>query len=95
MAAADAEGGCILKLEPKGRPFKDLQQKDLLQLGIVSTTMPTMKSVDVVRENVQASKSGPLTQEEVTYLDLYREEGDRALPGILPENNHWITPWRT
>ncbi len=95
MAAADAEGGCILKLEPKGRPFKDLQQKDLLQLGIVSTAMPTMNSVDEVRENVQASKSGPLTQEEAKYLKLYREEGDRAFPGILPENNHWITPWKT
>ena len=62
MAGADAKGGYIFKLKPKGRAFKGLQLgqlaiKHLLQSDIISTAMPTMNSIDEVRETFRPRKA--------------------------------------
>ena len=105
MGAADQKGGYIFKLTPGGRGFEALKKKGLntgklaikylLQSDVVSSVMPAMNSVEEILENVQASGDGPLTEEEEAFLQIYREEGDRMFPKILPEQDYWITPWRT
>jgi len=104
MGAADAEGGYIFKLKPQGKAFEELRKKGLhlgklaikylLQSDLVSSVLPTMDSVEEVLENVQASGDGPLTEEELQFLEMYRAEGDRAFPDMLPSNDYWMTPWK-
>lgn len=104
MGAADQEGGYIFKLKPKGRAFEELEQKGLsigklaikylLQSDAISSVLPTMNSVEEVLENVRASGDGPLTADEVRFLQKYREEADRTFSKMLPENDYWITPWK-
>jgi aryl-alcohol dehydrogenase-like predicted oxidoreductase len=104
MGAERQNSGYIFKLEPKGRVIEALRGKGLqlgklaikylLQSDLVSSVIPTMNSVEEVLENVGASGDGELTEEERTFLQLYREEGDRVFPHILPDNDYWITPWK-
>ena len=104
MAAADQEGGYIFKLQPEGEALEALRQKGLrlgelaikylLQSEVVSCVLPTMNSVEEVLEDVQASGAGPLTEDEERFLQIYRDEAERVFPGMLRENDYWVTPWR-
>jgi len=104
MGAADHAGAHIRKLAPVGEAFEALRErgmtigklaiKYLLQSDLVSTVVPSMNSVDEVLEDVSASGSGPLTEEEKQFLQAYREAGERAFPEILPGGNYWIDPWK-
>lgn len=103
-ARSGGSEGYIFRLQPPGRGVEALRQKGLklgtlavkylLQSDLLSTVMPTMNSIDEVRESVSASGAGPLTGDEARFLDTYRTEGDRAFPEMLPENDYWITPWQ-
>ncbi|MEW6751982.1 MAG: hypothetical protein AB1505_13540, partial [Candidatus Latescibacterota bacterium] len=104
MAAADEAGGYVFKLQPQGPEMEALRASGLrlgklavkyvLQSGLVSSVLPAMNSVDEVLENVQASGDGPLTAEEERFLQLYRQEADRAFPALLGDNDYWVTPWK-
>ena len=94
----------IRKLHPEGEEFEALKAKGLtigklaikylLQSDFVSTVVPTMNSIEEVLEDVSASGDGPLTADEERFLQIYREEGERIFPEILPEDNYWINPWK-
>lgn len=104
MAAADEESGYIFKLQPQGQEVEALRRqgmslgklamKYVLQSDVVTCALPAMNSVDEVLENVQASGDGPLTADEQRFLQLYREEADRAFPAILGDNDYWVSPWK-
>lgn len=103
MAAADQESGYIYKLQPPGEKLAELVQpgmslgnlavKYLLQFDMVSTVLPAMNSVEEVLENCRASGDGPLTEDEERFLEIYREESERAFQELLGDNDYWITPW--
>jgi uncharacterized protein len=104
MAAADGDGGHIFKLQPasaeaaalrrQGLQLARLALKYVLQSDVVSCVLPTMNSVDEVRQNVSASGSGPLTAAEARFIELHREEAERVFPALLGSNDYWITPWK-
>ena len=104
MAAADHEGGYIFKLQPPAEKLAELGQpgmslgnlavKHLLQYDVVSTVLPAMNSVEEVLENCRASGDGALTEDEERFLEIYREESERAFPELLGDNDYWVTPWK-
>ena len=61
---------------------------------MVSTVLPAMNSVEEGLENCRVSGDGPITEDEERFLEIYREESERAFQELLGDNDYGITPWK-